>query len=70
MKFIFVVLIFVLLAGSLITQFTVIQSRQVETVLAVIEAVIAIVVIVIILTVGNKAATGTRYREMEPPEDV
>ena len=48
MKFIFVVLIVVLLAGSLITQFTVIQSRQVEAVLAVIEAVVAIGVIVII----------------------
>ena len=70
MKFIFVILTVFLLAFSLIAQFTLIQSTQIEVSLAVIEAVVAIVVIVIILTVGHEATEEVGYREMNPPEDV
>ena len=70
MKFIFVVLTVLLFAFSLITQFTLIQSRQVEAILAVIEAVVAIIVIVIILTFGKVDSDGVGCREMDPYEDV
>ena len=70
MKFIFVVLTILLFAFSLITQFTLIQSRQVEVLLAVIEAVVALIVIVIILTFGHEDSEGVGYEEMGPSVDV
>ena len=70
MKFIFVVLTVLLFAFSLITQFTLIQSTQVEVILAVIEAVVALIVIVIILTFENVASEGVGYEEMGPSVDV